>query len=123
MSSSARNEESSACISEADKLEMFETFQSWAIKNYGDSGKTKTVTRKKYDRITNILSGEEQSTSENSKFRFWVKAKGFRLSCEIEKEDEPEPFLEVPSKTTGTCILPNHFIMGCGEGLYLRQGL
>ena len=57
--------------------ELFETFQKWALKNYGDSGKTKTVTRRKHDRIVRVLTGEEHSSAENSKFRFWVKAKGF----------------------------------------------
>lgn len=61
------------------RTEMYEKFQSWALQNYGDSGKTKTVTRKKYQRIVRILTGEEHATSENSKFRFWVKAKGFRM--------------------------------------------
>ena len=58
---------------------MFEKFRKWAVSNYGDSGKTKTVTKKKYQRIMRVLSGEEQPTSDNSKFRFWVKNKGFRL--------------------------------------------
>ena len=58
---------------------MYDTFQNWALQNYGDAGKTKTVTRKKYTRISRILTGEETPSSDNSKFRFWVKAKGFRL--------------------------------------------
>lgn len=66
-------------ISEVNKQEMYNTFQTWALQNYGDTGKTKTVTRKKYNRIVRILTGEEESSTENSKFRFWVKAKGFRL--------------------------------------------
>ena len=66
-------------LGEINKREMYETFQSWALQNYGDSGKTKTVTRKKYNRIVHILNGEEEASTENSKFRFWVKAKGFRL--------------------------------------------
>ena len=66
-------------LSELNKREMYETFQSWALQNYGDSGKTKTVTRKKYNRIVRILTGEEEASTENSKFRFWVKAKGFRM--------------------------------------------
>lgn len=66
-------------ITEAGKRQMFETFQTWALKTYGDSGKTKTVTRRKYDRIVRILTGEEEPSTENSKFRFWVKAKGFKI--------------------------------------------
>ena len=54
---------------------------SWAQRTYGDSAKTKTVTRKKYERIVRILNGEEPNNVENSKFRFWVKSKGFRLGA------------------------------------------
>ncbi|XP_015926304.1 nucleolar protein 4 [Parasteatoda tepidariorum] len=61
------------------KSEMYESFQVWALKTYGDSAKTKTITRRKYNRIFKILKGEEQTNAENSKFRFWVKAKGFRI--------------------------------------------
>ncbi|GIX79395.1 nucleolar protein 4 [Caerostris darwini] len=63
----------------SSKTEMYESFQTWALKTYGDSAKTKTVTKKKYNRILKILRGEEQTNAENSKFRFWVKAKGFRI--------------------------------------------
>ncbi|XP_022243327.1 nucleolar protein 4-like isoform X2 [Limulus polyphemus] len=62
-----------------NKREMYDRFKCWAMKTYGDSAKTKTVTRKKYSRIMKILKGEEHSNAENSKFRFWVKAKGFRI--------------------------------------------
>ena len=64
---------------QSTRNEMYDKFQAWALQNYGDSGKTKTVTRKKYLRIVRILTGKEHATSENSKFRFWVKAKGFRM--------------------------------------------
>lgn len=56
-------------------------YQEWAQRTYGDSAKTKTVTRKKYERIVRILNGEEPNNVENSKFRFWVKSKGFRLGA------------------------------------------
>lgn len=62
----------------ASPEQMYEGFQAWALRTYGDSAKTKTVTRKKYQRILKILRGEEQTSAENSKFRFWVKAKGFK---------------------------------------------
>ncbi|KAK3091901.1 hypothetical protein FSP39_023561 [Pinctada imbricata] len=82
-----------------NKKEMFETFQTWALSNYGDSGKTKTVTRKKYKRIVKILNGEEASTAENSKFRFWVKAKGFRLgSPGVPHENNERNIVYVPTK-------------------------
>ncbi|XP_064605935.1 nucleolar protein 4-like [Liolophura sinensis] len=86
---------------------MFQTFQSWALRNYGDSGKTKTVTRRKYERIIKILNGEEQSTAENSKFRFWVKAKGFRVGGD--REDGTMGFLHVPTR-------------GHGDGIGLDKG-
>ncbi len=59
--------------------EMQAHYQSWAEHNYGDSGKTKTVTRKKYQRIVCYLRGDESPTTENAKFRFWIKGKGFKL--------------------------------------------
>ncbi|XP_076317358.1 nucleolar protein 4-like isoform X2 [Tachypleus tridentatus] len=71
-----------------NKREMYERFKRWAMKTYGDSAKTKTVTRKKYSRITKILKGEEHSNAENSKFRFWVKAKGFRIGPPIGQRSE-----------------------------------
>eukprot|EP00105_Crassostrea_gigas_P024099 XP_011444232.1 PREDICTED: nucleolar protein 4 isoform X4 [Crassostrea gigas] len=95
MSSAARAVDSSRCS--INKQEMFETFQTWALQNYGDSGKTKTVTRKKHDRIVKILTGEEPSTADNSKFRFWVKAKGFRLGPSVNK-DGCDRTIYVPTK-------------------------
>ncbi|XP_052687775.1 nucleolar protein 4-like isoform X5 [Crassostrea angulata] len=95
MSSAARAVDSSRCS--INKQEMFETFQTWALQNYGDSGKTKTVTHKKHDRIVKILTGEEPSTADNSKFRFWVKAKGFRLGPSVNK-DGCDRTIYVPTK-------------------------
>lgn len=70
---------SATTASSASPEQMYEGFQAWALRTYGDSAKTKTVTRKKYQRILKILKGEEQTSAENSKFRFWVKAKGFKM--------------------------------------------
>jgi hypothetical protein len=58
---------------------MFDHYQPWVIKTYGDSAKTKTITLRKYARVLRTLRGEESNSVENSKFRFWVKAKGFRI--------------------------------------------
>ncbi|KAK7504066.1 hypothetical protein BaRGS_00004798, partial [Batillaria attramentaria] len=88
----------SGSILDSQKEEMFGAFQTWALKNYGDSGKTKTVTRKKYDRIVRTLNGEEQSSAENSKFRFWVKAKGFRLGPLESSRGGSRRVLFVPSR-------------------------
>ncbi|XP_063369689.1 nucleolar protein 4 isoform X2 [Cydia amplana] len=61
------------------KLDLFETYQPWVIQTYGDLAKTKTITLKKYARILRTLRGEECNSSDSSKFRFWVKAKGFHV--------------------------------------------
>ncbi|XP_035296153.1 nucleolar protein 4 isoform X8 [Cricetulus griseus] len=59
--------------------DMYRQFQDWCLRTYGDSGKTKTVTRKKYERIVQLLNGSESSSTDNAKFKFWVKSKGFQL--------------------------------------------
>lgn len=61
------------------KLDLFTTYQPWVIQTYGDSAKTKTITLKKYARILRTLRGEECNSPDSSKFRFWVKAKGFHI--------------------------------------------
>lgn len=58
---------------------MFNAYQPWVIRTYGDQAKTKTVSIKKYARILRTLRGEEVNSAENSKFRFWVKSKGFHI--------------------------------------------
>lgn len=68
--------------------EMFGEFQDWCLRTYGDSGKTKTVTRRKYNKILQtLLQGDEENNNGvfqgnnhiNAKFKFWVKSKGFRV--------------------------------------------
>ncbi len=91
----------SAGASRPTTEDMYKTFQAWALRNYGDSGKTKTVTRRKYGRIIQVLTGEESPTTDNSKFRFWVKGKGFRLGPP--PVDEPclaDHVLYVPTKSS-----------------------
>jgi hypothetical protein len=61
------------------KEDMFDHYQPWVIQTYGDSAKTKTISLRKYARVLRTLRGEESNSVENSKFRFWVKAKGFRI--------------------------------------------
>ena len=79
--------------------QIYRRFQSWALRNYGDAGKTKTVTVRKYKRIAGILTGQEVANSDNSKFRFWVKAKGFRLGPPPPGEGGPDTqVLYVPTK-------------------------
>jgi len=82
--------------------QMYARFQAWALSNYGEAGKTKTVTRAKYNRVRKLLQGDEQASADNSKLRFWVKAKGFRLGKAskllADREDERTDVLYIPSK-------------------------
>ncbi|XP_059836675.1 nucleolar protein 4-like isoform X2 [Hypanus sabinus] len=81
--------------------DMYGHFQDWCLRTYGDSGKTKTVTRKKYDRIVQLLSGVELSSVDNAKFKFWVKSKGFQLGMgDQRKGSAGKPAVYVPVKTT-----------------------
>lgn len=77
-------------ISSADnKDDMLATYQPWVIQTYGDLAKTKTITLKKYARILRTLRGEEIVSADNSKFRFWVKAKGFHVGRPAGYEAKP----------------------------------
>ncbi|XP_053570986.1 nucleolar protein 4 isoform X3 [Bombina bombina] len=80
--------------------DMYRQFQDWCLRTYGDSGKTKTVTRKKYDRIVQLLNGSESSSTDNAKFKFWVKSKGFQLGNTDEVNPGEKQVLYVPVKTT-----------------------
>ncbi|KAI5095850.1 nucleolar protein 4-like isoform X2 [Silurus meridionalis] len=88
---------------------MFGEFQDWCLRTYGDSAKTKTVTRRKYDRILQALSLAEDSDADgshiNAKFKFWVKTKGFQVEngdSQRDRNGKPDrPVLYVPIKATG----------------------
>nr|SVE84847.1 EOG090X05H5 [Daphnia pulex] len=58
------------------------------VATYGDAAKTKTISRRKSERIARILRGEDRSNgADSSKFRFWVRAKGFRLGATAGNSD------------------------------------
>nr|SVE73532.1 EOG090X05H5 [Daphnia atkinsoni] len=64
------------------RQQMKDAFQPWVMQTYGDAAKTKTISRRKSERIARILRGEDRSNgADSSKFRFWVRAKGFRLGA------------------------------------------
>ncbi|XP_067835939.1 nucleolar protein 4-like isoform X5 [Heptranchias perlo] len=93
--------ENKAAARDSSDRDLYRQFQEWCLKTYGDSGKTKTVTRKKYDRIVQFLSGVEPSSADNAKFKFWVKSKGFQLGPSEElKAGGGKQVLYVPVKTT-----------------------
>lgn len=82
------------------KSNMYEAFQTWALKTYGDSTKTKTVTRRKYNLILKILKGKEKVSA---KFKHWVKAKGFQIGpLHKYKITNSEQDLYVPSSKVST---------------------
>ncbi|XP_065745435.1 nucleolar protein 4 isoform X2 [Phocoena phocoena] len=95
--------------------DMYRQFQDWCLRTYGDSGKTKTVTRKKYERIVQLLNGCESSSTDNAKFKFWVKSKGFQLGQpdEVRGGGGAKQVLYVPVKTTDG--------VGVDEKLSLRR--
>ena len=98
-------------------VEMFGEFQEWCLRTYGDSGKTKTVTRRKYNKILQTLlqQGDDQgdglfvhhhdnnnNSHINAKFKFWVKSKGFLVGTVHDGDASPpdRPVLYVPIKAT-----------------------
>ncbi|XP_051914005.1 nucleolar protein 4-like isoform X4 [Hippocampus zosterae] len=94
------------------EAEMFTEFQDWCLRTYGDSGKTKTVTRRKYNKIMQTLLQNDESDGVyvdnshiNAKFKFWVKSKGFQVGTNVlgehNKKGAPgKPVLYVPVKST-----------------------
>ncbi|CAJ1084634.1 nucleolar protein 4-like [Xyrichtys novacula] len=94
------------------EAEMFSEFQDWCLRTYGDSGKTKTVTRRKYNKIMQTLLQNDETDGVyidnshiNAKFKFWVKSKGFQVGTNVlgehNKKGAPgKPVLYVPVKST-----------------------
>ncbi|KAL6119564.1 nol4l [Pungitius sinensis] len=94
--------------------EMFGEFQDWCLRTYGDSGKTKTVTRRKYHKIlqtlvqgdeensNGVFTHEKSSNHINAKFKFWVKSKGFQVGTlqDSRNGSSDRPVLYVPIKAT-----------------------
>ncbi|XP_072537919.1 nucleolar protein 4-like isoform X1 [Salminus brasiliensis] len=110
------------------EAEMFSEFQEWCLRTYGDSGKTKTVTRRKYNKIMQTLLQSDEvdggvyvdNSHINAKFKFWVKSKGFQVGSSSsssggggsssvlgehnKKGSAPgKPVLYVPVKSTVKC--------------------
>ncbi|NXK86598.1 NOL4 protein, partial [Formicarius rufipectus] len=61
--------------------ELGRQFRDWCLRTYGDSAKTKTVTRSKYQRIAEVLqggtgSGGGSGGGEKGKFQFWATKMG-----------------------------------------------
>lgn len=55
-------------------------YAEWIQRQYGGPGcRAKIVGRPKYDQIVRAVRGELRRAAYSSKFRFWVRAKGFRM--------------------------------------------
>ncbi|KAH8378003.1 hypothetical protein KR093_008456 [Drosophila rubida] len=88
---------------------IYELFQPWALKTYGDQAKTKTITLRKKARILKALEGKEHSRPDSSKFRFWVKTKGFTTK-------RPEGFEEAPGSRRHLQPLPSSAVLSDNPG-------
>ncbi|XP_069076201.1 nucleolar protein 4 isoform X2 [Pleurodeles waltl] len=102
-----------ARLMEGPEWDMQRHFQDWCLRTYGDSGKTKTVTRRKCERIAQLLRGADSGSADNAKFKFWVKSKGFQLAGPGEPAAGGKHVLYVPVKTTDG--------VGIDEKLSLRR--
>ncbi|XP_072223587.1 nucleolar protein 4-like isoform X1 [Leuresthes tenuis] len=99
---------------EADGVpEEVSQFQDWCLRSYGDSGKTKTVTRRKYNKILQtLLQGDGENSGVflqekgknhvNAKFKLWVRSKGFRVGKlqDSKSGSSDRAVLYVPIKAT-----------------------
>ncbi|EDV31960.1 uncharacterized protein Dana_GF14281, isoform A [Drosophila ananassae] len=83
---------------------IYALFQPWALSTYGDQAKTKTITLRKKARILKALEGKEHSRPDSSKFRFWVKTKGFTTN-------RPDGFEEAPGSRRCLKPLPTSAIL------------
>ncbi|TMW48555.1 hypothetical protein DOY81_006367, partial [Sarcophaga bullata] len=87
-----------------ERQHIYELFKPWAMKTYGDQAKTKTITMRKKVRILKALEGKEHSRPDSSKFRFWVKTKGFTTK-------RPESFEDAPCTLREKKLLPPDAIL------------
>lgn len=63
-------------------------YAGWVRRQYDGPGcRAKIVGRPKYEQIVRAVRGELRRSAENSKFRFWVRAKGFRMGRPIPATD------------------------------------
>ncbi|KAH8251253.1 hypothetical protein KR032_004159, partial [Drosophila birchii] len=88
---------------------IYELFQPWALSTYGDQAKTKTITLRKKARILKALEGKEHSRPDSSKFRFWVKTKGFTTN-------RPDGFEEAAGSRRCLKPLPTSAILSDNPG-------
>ncbi|KAJ3586414.1 hypothetical protein NHX12_012812 [Muraenolepis orangiensis] len=111
------------------EAEMFSEFQDWCLRTYGDSGKTKTVTRRKYNKIMQTLLQSDESDGVyvdnshiNAKFKFWVKSKGFQVGNVLgehhKKGTSGKPVLYVP-----VCTNPVKKIKSFNSGVVALERL
>nr|XP_040572316.1 nucleolar protein 4-like isoform X2 [Lepeophtheirus salmonis] len=111
--SSSTNSEVKGGYSSTVRQIMLSQYSPWVMSTYGDSAKTKTITARKYSRILGQLravagSGVdkeegEYSGCEDSKFKLWVKTKGFQVGPPSGHPDAlNSPYSELLYIPTGT---------------------
>lgn len=82
-------------------------YAEWIRRQYDGPGcRAKIVGRPKYEQIVRAVRGELRRAADNSKFRFWVRAKGFRMgkptaSGVVQAQDDPNNLYVVDTRNGG----------------------
>lgn len=77
-------------------------YAEWIRKQYDGPGcRAKIVGRAKYEQIVRAVRGELRRAADNSKFRFWVRAKGFRMGRPSTTQTEDAQCLYVVDTRNG----------------------
>lgn len=85
-------------------------YAEWIRKQYDGPGcRAKIVGRAKYEQIVRAVRGELRRAADNSKFRFWVRAKGFRMgrptsSGAAAQVDDSAVLYVVDTRNGGTAV-------------------
>lgn len=84
-------------------------YAEWVRKQYDGPGcRAKIVGRAKYEQIVRAVRGELRRAADNSKFRFWVRAKGFRMgrpsSGSAAQADDMDVLYVVDTRNGGSVV-------------------
>jgi hypothetical protein len=99
-------------------------YAEWVRKQYDGPGcRAKIVGRAKYEQIVRAVRGELRRAADNSKFRFWVRAKGFRMgrptsSGTAAQADDSDVLYVVDTRNGGTTVAAT---MQTGSGSRQQQ--
>jgi len=99
-------------------------YAEWVRKQYDGPGcRAKIVGRAKYEQIVRAVRGELRRAADNSKFRFWVRAKGFRMGrpssgSAAAQADDLDILYVVDTRNGGTAVSTS---MQTGSGSRQQQ--